>query len=71
MITVKAGECDLCGGDDLIYVWISESKQLATCCDMCSGCQDLNGDEITIEESVLPATLMQLQKAGFVGQKRG
>ncbi len=74
-ITVRAGECPICG-DDLVYYWSDGAQTLVLSCDQCTWMPTADGKFLdylnreldTVEGILQPPTLSQLQKRGICGE---
>ncbi|EDL62272.1 hypothetical protein [Gimesia maris] len=65
-ITVRAGDCNKCLGEELIYMWDKKSNKVICQCDLCDNKQDLNGNIISEETVQCVPTSFQLFTMGLI-----
>jgi len=64
--TVSAGDCDVCMGDDLVYLWDADFKRMVRVCDLCSNILDLEGGRIASTGRLEVPTRKQLEAASVI-----
>lgn len=64
--TVSAGDCDLCMGEELVYLWDADSERMVKACDLCSNTLTVSGERITSTGRLEVPTSKQLKAAGVI-----
>ncbi|MFV0446818.1 MAG: hypothetical protein ACK5Q5_24870 [Planctomycetaceae bacterium] len=62
--TVSAGDCDVCMGEELVYLWDVDSERMVRVCDLCSNTLDLEGRKIESTGRLEVPTRNQLEAVG-------
>jgi hypothetical protein len=62
--TVSAGDCDVCMGEELIYMWNTDSERMVKVCDLCNNTLDLGGGRVALTGRLEVPTLKQLEAVG-------
>ncbi len=64
--TVSAGDCDVCMGEELVYLWDADSERMVRVCDLCSNYLDLEGRRIESTGRLEVPTRKQLEAVGVI-----
>jgi hypothetical protein len=59
-LTVAAGDCNNCMGDELIFMWDSEHSRLVKHCGLCGHTLDVSGNVVSENSSFVEPTEEQL-----------
>lgn len=64
--TVSAGDCDVCMGEEMVYLWDADYERMVRVCDLCSNALDLEGGRIASAGRLEVPTRKQLEAVGVI-----